>query len=456
MSLFPLQDAKAWASRGIPLNCPSDTACKMFDASVQQYLGWFNDGTLGGLEGTLRRMLEADPCFVMGKVLSLGTSLLGTGVSPETNDGVKFELQELCKLEGNLGDKTRDLSTWEKQHINAIHLLSEGRFDAASCEWEDILNFYPRDPVALRFAHDAHFYLGQSQKMCDSIAGVLPEWPAEDPLSGYLKGIYAFGLVETNHFDEAEKQAKKALVLNPKDGWATHALAHVYEMRAQMNEGLMFMEDTESNWKTCDMLAAHNYWHWSLYFMDEGDYDKVLNIYDKEIEPRFTHSGAMLDIVDACSLLYRLEISGVDVSNRWLQLAKVCSSHYGDRLLVFNDLHLLMAALGAHDKGAQELISGMEEAGRSSADQAPFYSSPGVPLAHAMVAQACGRHEEVAATLSKLHAGFGVVGGSGPQVGVIGLFFVLPMFCLGDYEMGMIISFEGFHYNFPNSIKQKC
>uniref|UniRef100_A0A8C4N7D4 Tetratricopeptide repeat domain 38 n=1 Tax=Eptatretus burgeri TaxID=7764 RepID=A0A8C4N7D4_EPTBU len=329
-------------------------------------------------------MLEADPCFVMGKVLSLGTSLLGTGVSPETNDGVKFELQELCKLEGNLGDKTRDLSTWEKQHINAIHLLSEGRFDAASCEWEDILNFYPRDPVALRFAHDAHFYLGQSQKMCDSIAGVLPEWPAEDPLSGYLKGIYAFGLVETNHFDEAEKQAKK----------------------------------------TCDMLAAHNYWHWSLYFMDEGDYDKVLNIYDKEIEPRFTHSGAMLDIVDACSLLYRLEISGVDVSNRWLQLAKVCSSHYGDRLLVFNDLHLLMAALGAHDKGAQELISGMEEAGRSSADQAPFYSSPGVPLAHAMVAQACGRHEEVAATLSKLHAGFGVVGGSGPQRDVFNLIFI--------------------------------
>uniref|UniRef100_UPI00358E00EE tetratricopeptide repeat protein 38 isoform X3 n=1 Tax=Myxine glutinosa TaxID=7769 RepID=UPI00358E00EE len=175
---------------------------------------------------------------------------------------------------------------------------------------------------------------------------------------------------------------------------------------------------------TSDMLASHNYWHWSLYLMDEGDYENVLNMYDKEIQPRFTHSGGMLDIVDACSLLYRLEIAGVDVSNRWLQLAKVCSSHYGDRVLVFNDLHLLMAALGAHDKGAQKLISGMEEAGQSSAEQASFYNSPGVPLAHAMVAHSCGQHEDVAAILSKLYASFGVVGGSGPQRDVFNLIFI--------------------------------
>ena len=59
----------------------------------------------------------------------------------------------------------------------------------------------------------------------------------------------------------------------------------------------------------CSYLAAHNYWHWALYHTERGEYEAALGILD-DIISRAKASGAMLDIVDACSLCYRLEMEG--------------------------------------------------------------------------------------------------------------------------------------------------
>lgn len=41
----------------------------------------------------------------------------------------------------------------------------------------------------------------------------------------------------------------QALEINRHDAWATHALAHVYEMTGQHEKGIQFMTSTESDWK---------------------------------------------------------------------------------------------------------------------------------------------------------------------------------------------------------------
>lgn len=41
----------------------------------------------------------------------------------------------------------------------------------------------------------------------------------------------------------------QALELNRYDAWATHALAHVYEMTGQHEKGIQFMSSTETDWK---------------------------------------------------------------------------------------------------------------------------------------------------------------------------------------------------------------
>ena len=42
----------------------------------------------------------------------------------------------------------------------------------------------------------------------------------------YLNGLFSFGLVQTNYFDEAYKYARKALESNETDSWATHTVAY--------------------------------------------------------------------------------------------------------------------------------------------------------------------------------------------------------------------------------------
>jgi len=52
-----------------------------------------------------------------------------------------------------------------------------------ACEvWEGILADHPTDMLALKFAHDGFFYLGEQIQMRDSVARVLPYWKPHMPL----------------------------------------------------------------------------------------------------------------------------------------------------------------------------------------------------------------------------------------------------------------------------------
>ena len=62
-----------------------------------------------------------------------------------------------------------------------------------------------------------------------------------------------------------------------------------------------------------------------------------------------------LDRVDAAALLWRLELAGVDVGDRWRAVAAAWMRHVDDHALAFNDLHLACAAARSpnRDDGAR-------------------------------------------------------------------------------------------------------
>ncbi|KAG2460244.1 TTC38 protein, partial [Polypterus senegalus] len=235
---------RAWQSEGLPLSTSSNEACKMYDAVVTQYISWCNDQTLGGIEGCLSRMQTADPNFVMGHILANGLELIGTGHSVTKDKSFACAIQKTLEI-----SKTQSITEREKLHASAIDMFSKGCFTKACDIWETILLDHPTDILALKFVHDTYFYLGYQPQMRDSVARVLPFWGSHVPLSGFVKGMYSFGLVETNFYDQAEKVAKEGLSVNPNDAWAVHSVAHVHEMRAEAEQGLKFMEETEKNWK---------------------------------------------------------------------------------------------------------------------------------------------------------------------------------------------------------------
>uniref|UniRef100_A0A6Q2Z808 Tetratricopeptide repeat protein 38 n=1 Tax=Esox lucius TaxID=8010 RepID=A0A6Q2Z808_ESOLU len=406
----------AWRAEGLPLTTSSNEACKIYDAILTQYVTWRNDESLGGIEGCISTVKSADPDFVMGHVISTGLELVGTGSSVRLNE----RLASAVKRTVELAQSQEDITPRERLHVRAIEHFSKGNFPKACDLWEEILVEHPTDLLALKFAHDGFFYLGAQTQMRDSVARVLPHWKPHMPLYSYLKGLYSFGLLETHFYDQAEKIAKEGLALTPDDAWCVHSVAHVHEMKAEVDKGLKFMESTEKDWKGCDMLACHNYWHWALYFLEKVQI----------VSRRGKASGAMLDIVDACSLLYRLEMEGVCVKDRWRELQQVTEPHMDDHVLLFNDLHFLMSSLGAKESGglaqSRRLLEGLQELAKSPEDnyQHQLAGGLGLPMCQAMVEYEQGNYRRTVELLLPMRYHVTQIGGSDAQRDVFNLLLI--------------------------------
>ncbi|XP_053243527.1 tetratricopeptide repeat protein 38 isoform X2 [Podarcis raffonei] len=388
-----LRDCKAWQDAGLLLSTTSNEACKMYDAALTQYVTWKNDNSLGGLEGTFSKLQAADPNFLMGHVITNGLVLIGTGSSPRLDRKLDGAIKKMVAL-----SQSQPLTEREKLHVSALELFANGQLPKACDTWDQILQNHPTDLLALKFAHDTYFYLGHQTQMRDSIARVYPYWTPDIPLSSYLKGMYSFGLMETNFFDRAEKLAYEALAINQTDAWSVHTIAHVNEMKADLKSGLSFMKQTENNWK--------------------GDYEAALTIYDTHIAPRCQLSGTMLDVVDNCSMLYRLQLEGLKVGDRWKAVNQLTKKHAKDHILVFNDAHILMSSLGAQDhKTTDELLATLHEVTQSPDEDHELNLVPklGLPLLKAFVEFDNGNYDKAVELLYPIRYQIVEIGGSNAQ-----------------------------------------
>ncbi|XP_013384664.1 tetratricopeptide repeat protein 38 isoform X2 [Lingula anatina] len=415
------RDCQAWNQEGLPLSTTSNEACKLYDAVLTQYVGWYDEDGVGGIETAAKKLTETDPDFVMGRVLTNGLDLIGTGRTINLDPDFKAAINTMTDMAAK-----QDITERERQHAKAIQMWAEGDTTGACHVWEDILVAHPTDMLALKFAHDSYFYLGYQPHMRDSIARVLPYWKPTMPLYGYLFGMHSFGLVETSLFSEAEKVSRKGLDINPKDAWSTHSLAHVLEMMGRQDEGISFLSTTVRDWTTCGMLACHNFWHWAVYHIEKGEHTGAVDIFDSEVGERCKKSGAMLDIVDACSLLYRLELEGVNVGDRWNDVFETCRPHTDDHILAFNDVHILMSCLGAKKKDvAKEMMESIREFVKNGkGTNRDVTAEVGLPLCEAFEAYDSGDFARAVNLLNPLRYKVLSIGGSNAQRDVFNLFLI--------------------------------
>ncbi|XP_062058665.1 tetratricopeptide repeat protein 38-like isoform X3 [Lepus europaeus] len=349
----------------------------------------------------------------MGHAISAGLRLIGTGSSRQLDKELDLAVKTMVDV-----SKAQALTQREQLHVSAVETFANGNFPKASALWEQILQDHPTDMLALKFSNSVYFHLGYQDQMRDSVARIYPFWSPDVPLSSYVKGIYSFGLMETNFYDRAEKLAKEALSITPTDAWSVHTMAHIHEMRAEVQQGLEFMQHSEAHWKDSDMLAGHNYWHWALFLIEKGDYEAALTIYDTHILPRLQASGTMLDVVDTCSMLYRLQMEGVSVGRRWQDVLPVTKKHTSDHVLLFKDVHCLMASLGARDaKTTQEMLTTLQEASKSPGEnyQNLLARDVGLPLCQAMVEAEAGNPDRALELLLPIRYRIVQIGGSNAQ-----------------------------------------
>ncbi len=274
----------------------------------------------------------------------------------------------------------------ERMHACALVAWASGDMRRATTLWEDILRSHPRDFLALKLAHFTHFYMGASTEIRDSVGRVLEHWDETVPEYSYLLGMYAFGLEESAQYEAAERTGREAVGLQPNDPWAIHAVTHVLEMQDRRRDGIEWLTSLEGHWSDGSNFIYHVWWHLALMHLEEEDVPSVLNIYDTRI--RSEQTDEYLDISNATSLLWRLGERGVDVGNRWQELAERSRSHTNENLLVFADVHYALALGACSDAGAlRTLISSMEDAAKQKGvTQAEVYSQAGIPVCRAIEA----------------------------------------------------------------------
>ena len=358
------RDAQGHDVTGLP------DSVEAFDRAVADYYALGGDPV-----GKLKAALAKDASFALGATAVAALFMVG-GFRADHAE-VRAALKAARAAAGRAAPR-------ERLHLEAVETWAEGRLRDAAAVYEEILVDHPTDALALRLAQDLYFLLGQSAAMRDSAARVLPEWRDDDPLTSFVLGARAFGLEETGDYAGAEAAAREALRRNPADAWAAHALAHVFEMTARPEEGAAFLQASRADWGGAHFMAGHNGWHLGLYLIELGRFDEALAGFDRHMLAALPND-ATLDRVDAASLLWRLELEGVDVGSRWGAVRKHWAAHMHDHVLAFNDLHLALA-LGGDAKLAAMLGDSLDAyASEAEGDNALVMAQVGRPLIDAML-----------------------------------------------------------------------
>src|SRR5262249_54511277 len=192
--------------RGLALSGATAASLPHYEAAVRE-LNLFT----GDPVATVDQALTENPDFVMAHALRAWLNLIGT--EPSGLPAARTALAAAQKLPA---------TEREQAHLAAISHLIEGRWALASQVLEDITIEYPHDLLALQVGHQTDFFRGDSRMLRDRIARAMPAWSPELPGYHAVLGMQAFGLEETGQYAAAERAGRRAVNLEPRDGWAQH------------------------------------------------------------------------------------------------------------------------------------------------------------------------------------------------------------------------------------------
>jgi tetratricopeptide (TPR) repeat protein len=398
-------------ARGLPISTASAKAAAAFDHLAAGYLTYRAD-----TPDRLKAVLEVDPDFALAHCMKGYFAMLGfkKAVVPVAIEAARTA-QSLAA-----GATPR-----ERSHVAALAAWADGDIDRAIAAWESILRDHPHDAIAFRLAHFVVFWLGRPQDMLASVERVMPAWSEDIPGYAMMLACRCFALEEAGNYLAAEPCGRRAIELDPGDLWAAHAVAHVMEMQGRRSEGVLWLTTLAPNWEGSHNLQHHLWWHCALFMHEQGDHAGVLRLYDT----RFRNLAAPLtvaspdvyiDVQNAASMLFRLQRLGVDVGNRWEELADKAEARIGDCQSAFTLPHWLMALIATgRTAAAERMVEAMRTFAMGSGTVPPLVRDYVLPIAQAQLAHAAGRHREAVDLMRPALGSMHRLGGSHAQQDVL-------------------------------------
>lgn len=389
---------------GNPVSYADPAAIAALDAAADKFLAYRADPF-----ADVDAILAEHPRFVMAHCFRGG--LIATATDRNFDGELARTLQAAAALSHAANDR-------ERAHLAALRAWADGDWARATVLWGRILEDWPRDTMALHFAHLGDFFNGWSAMLRDRVAAALPAFTRTTPRAGFVRGMYAFGLEETGALTAAEAVARGCVAENPQDAWAVHAAAHAMEMSGRSEEGIRWLAATEAGWTHENMFAYHNWWHRALFALDQDDAAAALALYDTRIRP--TDSDVVLELIDATAMLWRLAARGHDTGDRFAAVAARWESRVDHGLYAFNDAHAAMAFAGAGRLDlARAQVARLRRSAEGGGSNAAMAAEAGLPLAEAVLAWGEGRFGDCADLLVAMRPRAARFGGSHAQRDIV-------------------------------------
>lgn len=206
------------------------------------------------------------------------------------------------------------------------------------------LEEFPRDVLIIRELALLRRYSGDSRDrtlLAEELGHLAPSFAA-DP---WFMAAQSFILSECGEIDAARGLAERALALRPDHGSAAHSLAHAYFEANEDREGLEFLSGWLSEHSESSVGAGHLTWHSALCALALSDFEHAWNLYrDRTSSP----SGA-LQLEDAVSVLWRLQLRGFDVASEWASVLEREPPAGPGRAFALAHLGFASAAIGDVD-----------------------------------------------------------------------------------------------------------
>ena len=322
----------------------------------------------------------------------------------------------------------------ERGYLEALRHYTNGRLWRAAEVLSDIAADHPGDLLAVKIDHAIRFILGDRRGMLKQMRIAMDWLDERHPYYGYALGCKAFALEENGHYAEAEHCGRRGMELAPDDAWGLHAVAHVYDMTAQNATGVHWLEAQQTAWAHCNNFGYHVWWHLALFHLERGDYERVIELYDSRV--RHEHTDDYRDIANGAAMLVRLEIEGIDVGDRWDELADLAANRVEETSVVFADLHYLLSLHGGRrDREAERMINRLAaDAQRSDHDMHEVAHLAGLPTAFGLAAFRAGNYARAFDALRAAHPMLQRVGGSHAQRDVFSRLLIEAGIRAGRYD----------------------
>lgn len=391
-------------ARGLEVTGAGARALEHYERALEGFLSWTGEPRLEA-----RCARETAPGFVMGHLLEAYLHLCSR--DPAASEEARRALERA---------KALPMNARERAHAAAIATTLRGDWGYGAQQLGRILEWHPRDLLALAVAHTFDYYLGNTRGLHVRVEGAQRAFSSADPGYAGVLAMLAFGLEEAGEYARAEDNAFAALALEPRSIRAHHARTHVLEMQGRAAEGIRWMGERAAFWTGHGASSTHVWWHLALHHLELGNARHALAIYDRRIASG--DAPALNELIDASALLWRLELHGTDPGARWQVLAERWAPRAEDAFCAFNDLHAMMAFVGAGRRDlAQRLLQAQQRRLPQGGTNAGMLWTVGLPASQSLAAYGEEDYDLAAHLLRPLPEVSHRLGGSRAQHGLLGL-----------------------------------